>query len=255
MATVRSGHPLIVAVIGAVVLLAPPVPAEETAGYHVEYQPSDLAPADPPDGYDGYGRTDSIHQGTRSEVCVDALPPGTAAFTEWARRWPGIQQAQTLSCRLIAPPPGRGSRDIPPGDETLYDTWSSHAPGRAVDLFVGTAAGNALIDQLLAPHGDAPHVAARRLGVLQIIFDGSCWEAREEQSRLSIHSAADMHAQYPCPAGASHRDHIHITLSLDGAAAATSGYALLGDDPPPELPEAFFALDAPPYYSRRPGSP
>ncbi|MGI9016939.1 MAG: hypothetical protein ACR2HR_07530 [Euzebya sp.] len=223
----------------------------QNPAFQIEYQPSLLAPFNPIDGYDPYGRSDSILVGTRSEICVDSLPPGTAAFTAWATRWPGIGRADTLSCRLIAPPPGHSSRDIPPGDETWYDTWSAHAPGRAVDLFVGgQTAGDQLVDYLLAGRDGGPHVVARRLGVLQIIWDGACWEAREELSRLSIHSVADMRSQYPCPAGASHRDHVHVTLSFEGASAQTSGYPLLGQAPPQQLPPEFFVPGIS-HYGRR----
>jgi hypothetical protein len=213
--------------------------------FQVEYQPSTTAPYNPNDGYDPYGRSDSIHVGTRAEVCVGSLPPGTAAFTAWAARSSGILRAQTLACRLTAPPPGRFSRDIPPEDQTLYDSWSAHATGRAVDLFVASrTAGDRLVDYLLAGREGAPHVVARRLGVLQIIWEGACWESREELSRLSIHSVADMREQYPCPAGAAHRDHVHLTLSLEGAGATTSGYPLLGQHPPAELPPEFFVRGA-----------
>ncbi len=221
-------------------------------GFQVEYEPSTTAPSDPLDGYDPYARGDSIHAGTRSEVCVDALPPGTAAFSAWALRWSGVRQGQTLSCRLTSPPPGRGSRDIPPGDGTRYENWSAHATGRAVDLFVGDiASGDRLVDYLLADHDGSGHVVARRLGVLQIIWDGACWEAREEQSRLSVRSADDMRSQYPCPAGAAHRDHVHVTLSFEGASAATTGYGLWGARPDPLLPPAFFVRGAT-HYGRAP---
>jgi hypothetical protein len=251
-AQVRGRRRLLVAAAVLPVLLTVGVAAG--AVWQVEYQPSTLAPSAPLDGYDPYGRSDSIHVGTRSEICVDALPPGTAAFTAWASRWSGIGRAETLACRLVAPPPGRSSRDIPPGDETRYDTWSSHATGRAVDLFTSSrAAGDQLVDYLLAGHGGAAHVVARRLGVLQIIWDGACWEAREEHSRLALHSTADMRREYPCPAGASHRDHVHITLSLQGAAGETSGYALLGPAPPPRLPDPFFVRGAT-HYARPAGA-
>jgi hypothetical protein len=240
------------AAIGAVALaiavaVAPLALAE--MGWQVEYQPSTIAPASPSDGWWPYGRTDSIHAGTRAEVCVDVLPPGTAAIRAWLARSPGVTRAETLACRLIAPPPGSGSRNIPPSDQTRYDTWSSHASGRGIDVHVSRAGGDRIVDLLLAPHDGDPHVVARQLGVLQLIWDGGCWEAREEQSRLSIHSAADMRAQYPCPAGATHRDHIHLTLSVDGASGTAPGYATLGRADPLALPPEFFTR-GPRHYGR-----
>ncbi len=239
------GRRIAAALVLALVLGIGLVGGAAERAFQVEYEPSTIAPSAPLDGYDPYGQGDSIHAGTRSEVCVAGLPPGTGSFTSWALRWQGFRQAQTLSCRLVAPPPGRGSRDIPTSDQTFYDTWSSHATGRGVDLFVAsTAAGDRFVDYLLADRDGSGHVTARRLGVLQIIWDGGCWEAREELSRLSVRSAEDMRTQYPCAAGASHRDHIHITLSFEGATATTSGYDLWGARPEAVLPADFFVRGA-----------
>lgn len=95
---------------------------------------------------------------------------------------------------------------------------SEHKEGRAFDWGAGVrddreaAAVEDLLQRLLATDQDGnEHALARRLGVMYIIWDGHIW---------SSYRAADGWRPYSGPS--AHTDHVHISLSWDGALGRTS---------------------------------
>lgn len=98
---------------------------------------------------------------------------------------------------------------------------SEHSDGRAYDWMLDArrpadrAKADAFLSWLLAPdcHGNS-FAMARRLGVMYVIWDGRTWEA---------YGAARGGDGWRAYTGYSpHTDHIHISLSLAGAAQQTS---------------------------------
>ena len=103
---------------------------------------------------------------------------------------------------------------------------SEHKEGRAVDWMINQRipmqdqAAEAFIDWLLAPDENGNQFAmARRLGVMYIGWGDEIWESyRQGWSELKgCYSTPEPAYDNYC-----HRNHIHISLSWDGAAARTS---------------------------------
>lgn len=123
---------------------------------------------------------------------------------------------------------------------------SEHLEGRAFDWKVAKAVpaqkvqAETFLSWLTANDG----VMARRLGIMYVMWDGRIWGAYAPQSgwRTSTCSGAT-----DC-----HRDHVHISMSWDGAYARTSfwtGRAVTVNDLGPCVaPGEFFAL---PYSTSR----
>jgi len=105
---------------------------------------------------------------------------------------------------------------------------SEHYDGRALDLMRTVrdakqkAQVQAVISWLFAPDAEGrPYANARRLGVMYLIWDNRIWGA--------YHASAGWRPYSGCAAKTSraydtscHRDHLHISLSWEGAMARTS---------------------------------
>ena len=107
-------------------------------------------------------------------------------------------------------------------------TVSEHYDGRAIDWMTtvrtpeGRDRGDTLVSWLLATDAQGNAVAnARRLGVMYIIWNDQIWGAYRPSDGWRPYSNC---ATSPEPASdtACHRDHVHISLSWEGAMAATS---------------------------------
>ena len=124
---------------------------------------------------------------------------------------------------------------------------SEHAEGRAVDWMLDAsnpsdfATAKTFLRWLLANDAQGDHYAmARRLGVMYIIWNRRMWRAYDPARGWA-----------PYTGSASHTDHIHISLSLDGATGRTSYWtdqplgapcrnASLGGSPAPTAHPAVF---------------
>ena len=98
---------------------------------------------------------------------------------------------------------------------------SEHYEGRAVDWMITArtakqqAEVHAVLDWLLAPDAAGqPYAMARRLGVMYLIYDKKIWGA---------YRASQGWRPYPCSGvTACHENHLHISLSWNGAEGRTS---------------------------------
>lgn len=151
---------------------------------------------------------------------------------------PSFYEKQTM-CQSVARPGSLALKQLlldTYGPATIYITRactgnvSEHFDGRAVDWMrdVRVAAereqAEAFLAWLLAPAADGtPMEMARRLGIMYLIWNNRMIRSYDPgrgwtnyRGCMAARMAAQSH-DTPC-----HRDHIHISLSWDGAAAATS---------------------------------
>lgn len=108
------------------------------------------------------------------------------------------------------------------------DTISEHKEGRAVDWMVNwkdpaeKAQAQAFVDWVTAPGPDGtPAANARRLGIMYIGWGDEMWRsydpARGWTELKGCYSKQDSGSDTFC-----HRDHVHFSMTWDGAAARTS---------------------------------
>ncbi len=134
---------------------------------------------------------------------------------------------------------------------------SEHYDGRAVDWMTsvrtadGAARANAFIAWLFATdaHGNT-FAQARRLGVMYLIWNNKIWGAYRPTDGWRPYSSCASHPEAGWDT-ACHRDHIHISLSWEGAMGRTSywsGAAAATDYGPCRVPDLTWA---PPYAAAR----
>ena len=141
--------------------------------------------------------------------------------------WPGTRQLADL---LAATYPGRTiglDRPCSTGPD-------GHTEGRAIDI--GFLASNAsdfatatgLLSWLLATdsYGN-PNAMLRRFGIMYIIWNGRMWRAYEPSRGWSEYLGCLSTMTASSYDTTCHRNHIHISLSWEGAKATTSYYATL----------------------------
>ena len=128
--------------------------------------------------------------------------------------------------------------------ETTYDIWtprdcnqggrSEHKEGRALDWMINSAIpsqnaqAESFLNWLLATDENGNEFAmARRLGIMYIGWGDEIWESYTQRwtELKGCYNLQDDGYDTYC-----HRDHIHISLTWDGAAAQTSFW---GGDPSP----------------------
>jgi hypothetical protein len=177
---------------------------------------------------DPYGNDPSYDEGLREDVCKNgaaANRPGRARLAAYiAAEWPQVIAVLGYECREINDPTRADcDGEVEPERSTC---WSTHASGRAIDVVVGgepdlpTPEGMALGDQIASAflaegHGVA-HYFARITGVQEIIWNDRCWHPDD----ADVSAAADMDG---CAIG-GHDNHLHLTLSNQGADGETSWY-------------------------------
>jgi hypothetical protein len=182
---------------------------------------------------DPYGDDPNVVAGTREEVCrggAAAERVGRTALADFiTRQWPRVEAIGGYECREIADPDGPDPTCDGENDPPVSTCWSTHAAGRAIDAVVGgglneptpagIALGNRIATHFLRTRGGVRHAFARRTGVQQILWNGRCWNAHDRSDR-GVSSAARMDR---CGI-ANHDNHVHLTLSNDGADGRTSWY-------------------------------
>ena len=138
--------------------------------------------------------------------CKPRTTPGIRLLEEWVgRHFPG-ESWGVWRCQKLS-----------------KDSTSLHSEGRALDWRLDVRdkrerrAAYFMIDRFLATdaYGN-PNALARRMGVQELIFDCKSWYSGSEG--LGAYSGC----QGKVDRTTAHRDHIHIGLNVQGAAAATS---------------------------------
>lgn len=140
----------------------------------------------------------STYQG--QHLCSPAAKPGVVAFRDLVlRTYPGTRSMGiSRACSV-------GGR-------------SEHKEGRAFDWGVNIgvpaerAAAESVLSQLLATDASGNrHALARRLGVMYMIWDRQIWSAYSADRGWRPYNGAN-----------AHTDHVHLSLSWDGAMGRTS---------------------------------
>jgi peptidoglycan hydrolase-like protein with peptidoglycan-binding domain len=105
---------------------------------------------------------------------------------------------------------------------------SEHYEGRAIDWMISVrkpaeaAEAAAVIDWMFAADDSGQEYAnARRLGVMYMIWNGNIWGSYATGSGWRPYSSCANHPE-PASDTACHRNHIHISLSWEGAMGHTS---------------------------------
>lgn len=173
-------------------------------------------------------------------AALDAQPAYVPQNTCQDMAQPGLVKLRTL---LETTYPGTSSYGINIGCAGRAQI-SEHMEGRAFDWKVALAkpAQKAQAETFLSWLTAGNGVMARRLGVMYVMWDGRIWGAYAAQSGWRASSCS---GTTQC-----HRDHVHISMSWDGAYARTSfwtGRAVPATDLGPCIEQGqFFAL---PYRS------
>ena len=134
---------------------------------------------------------------------------------------------------------------------------SEHYDGRAVDWMTtvrtpdGLARGNTLTSWLLGADASGNGFAnARRLGIMYMIWNNQIWGAYSASAGWRPYSSCAAHPETSWDT-ACHRDHVHLSLSWEGAMRHTSywtGTVASPDYGPCRVPELTWA---PPYTTAR----
>ena len=144
---------------------------------------------------------------------VDDLAPYEGATT-CAPVQPGTAALRRLLVASYGPQTIGDTRACPVGAPVT----SEHVDGRALDWVLDAAdpADRATAEEfltwLVGPAADAASAtAARRLGVMYVIWNGRIWKSYQADRGWQPYTGGDPHA-----------DHVHLSLSIRGAAAETS---------------------------------
>jgi subtilisin family serine protease len=215
-----------------------PVPTAES--WHPPIDPS--VPGPTTGGRDGAGVPSS------RGLALDELPAG--------RLGPVDPYARYEPQRTCDPFPKPGATllaasllDAVPGTTHLGVTRScdrgprsEHKEGRAFDWGVGpgevVAVEEALALLLATDEAGNRHALARRMGIMYIIWDGTIWASYRPDDGWRAYRGPD-----------PHRDHVHVSLSWDGALARTSLWRASGAAPRLDAAGALTSGTAPPRRS------
>jgi hypothetical protein len=165
-------------------------------------------------------------------TCTKAPAPGTVALARWLMRtYPrtgsmGMMRACTIGGR------------------------SEHKDGRAFDWAADVrrkaqrrAAYDFIRKALATDAAGNEHALARRLGIMYLIYDDTIWSSyRDFAPRPYLNSACKTRRK--CSRTLRHKNHVHISLGLAGAAAQTSWYREHGVPSLPVLHPGTNELDA-----------
>jgi len=155
--------------------------------------PAGAAPVEPlfPDQIDAYSEYDG------ADTCSDYDKPGATMLRDLLEKaYPGTQ--------------GYISRECSSGGS------SEHHEGRAIDWMVSAQTERPLADDLFAwlLAKDAytnTHAMVRRLGIMYIIWDRQIWRAYSPEDGWQPYNGSNPHT-----------DHVHISMSWDGALEDTT---------------------------------
>jgi hypothetical protein len=145
-------------------------------------------------------------------TCTKAPAPGTVALARW----------------LMATYPATGSMGMMRGCHV--GGRSEHKDGRAFDWAADVKrkpqrrAAYDFIAKALATDADGnAHALARRLGIMYFIYNDTIWSSyRDFEPRPYLNAACKTRKK--CSRTLRHKNHVHISLGLAGAAAQTSWY-------------------------------
>ena len=108
---------------------------------------------------------------------------------------------------------------------------SEHKESRAFDWVLDAtsetdqALATALLDELLAPDDTGqPNALARRMGIMYVIWDDTMYASYDEFVAKRYLSSGCRNRR-TCSPTLRHRDHLHISLTRQGAKGLTSWYA------------------------------
>ena len=189
-------------------------------------------------------------------LVAGGLPPaaadGAAADETSARRGPVTASAPYLmplepyadyqpqtACRR-KPRPGvlmladwlvaRGGGYGPISRSCVGSSRSEHKESRAFDWLLDAtdptdaALAAALLDEVLAPDDTGqPHALARRMGIMYIIWDDTMY-ASYDGFVPKRYLSSGCRNRRTCSPTLRHRDHLHVSLTRQGAKGATSWY-------------------------------
>ena len=109
---------------------------------------------------------------------------------------------------------------------------SEHKESRAFDWLLDAnsptdqALAAALLDEVFAPDDlGQPHALARRMGIMYIIWDDTMYASYEGFAPRRYLSSG-CRSRRSCSPTLRHRDHMHISLTRQGAKGRTSWYAV-----------------------------
>ncbi len=196
------------------------------------FLPKDLVALTPTGALPSFpGPVDGYAVPVKATQCLDAPQPGVVLFRKFLLEHLG--GGDSGICRGCQGQPAK----------------SEHNEGRAWDWTVNVNNPedvdrvNIFFHWLFAPGPNGePHANLRRAGIRYIIWDRRIWSSGAKEWRPYCASPTG-----PCRSASSgknlsaHRDHVHITFSPSGAAAATSLYPHIGapgsgPPKPPVLP-------------------
>lgn len=107
---------------------------------------------------------------------------------------------------------------------------SEHKESRAFDWLLDASSDTdqalaaALLDELFAPDDTgAPHALARRMGIMYIIWDDTMY-ASYDGFVAKRYLSPGCRTRRTCSPTLRHRDHLHVSLTRQGAKGATSWY-------------------------------
>lgn len=143
--------------------------------------------------------------------CRRSAHPGTVELARWFARQGGDLGGLLRGCRVGGTSEHKDGR--------AFD-WHVDARRRADRLLV-----RGILDRLTATdrqgHEDA---LARRMGVMYLIWDDRSWSAWDG-FRAEPYLSGSCRRVTRCSPTLRHRDHVHVSLSRDGAKGLTSWYA------------------------------
>ncbi|MBP7551625.1 MAG: hypothetical protein KA761_15140 [Gemmatimonadaceae bacterium] len=142
--------------------------------------------------------------GCTHPACITAHP-GTSELDRYIRgRWTYVRAGGTYSCRRNSNPAG-------------CENLSVHSVGRAIDLMIteiggdaDNTAGDAVANWLIEN--------AEYIGIQRVIWDGRYWNGSRRGAHFSDISDRLCGSRYCTD---HHTNHIHVELSVDGAARRT----------------------------------
>ena len=142
--------------------------------------------------------------------CRQTPQPGVLVLADW----------------LVA----RGGGYGPISRSCAGSSTSEHKESRAFDWLldaadpVDLALGDALLEEILAPDDTGqPHALARRMGVMYVIWNDRMYAAYDGfVPRRYLSSSC--RTKRSCSPTLRHRDHMHISLTRQGARGLTSWY-------------------------------
>ena len=113
---------------------------------------------------------------------------------------------------------------------------SEHKESRAFDWLLDAdsptdqALAAALLDELFAPDDTGqPHALARRMGIMYVIWDDTMY-ASYDGFQAEPYLSSGCRSRRSCSPTLRHRDHMHLSLTRQGAKGLTSWYA--AQEPP-----------------------